>query len=62
MKKTVGPFAYICECGKKLVFAPGDANTTRRCDCGRMIIVERQAVCTKAAADAQNTAVSWAVH
>jgi hypothetical protein len=58
MKEALSPFTYICECGKKWVFAAADVKTTRRCDCGRTMIVERQAVYTEIGAAVQKTAVA----
>lgn len=56
MRQKLSPFAYICECGKKWVFSTLDANTNRRCDCGRTIIIKRQAVYTESGSGTEKTA------
>jgi hypothetical protein len=58
MHRTLGPFAYICECGKKWVFSTADVNTTRRCDCGRILVVQQQAVYSQGIAGALQSAAA----
>jgi hypothetical protein len=38
-KTSDGTVAYSCECGKKWVFPKAEANTERKCPCGRTIVV-----------------------
>lgn len=56
MRQKLSPFAYICECGRKWVFSAVDANTNRRCDCSRTIVIKRQAVYTESGGGAEKTA------
>jgi hypothetical protein len=60
MHKILSPLTYICECGKKMVFSDVDANTTRRCDCGRTIVVQQQAVYSPTNTGAKRSAVASA--
>jgi hypothetical protein len=61
MPDQAKPLAYICECGRKWVFSKDDANTSRLCGCGRIIVVRDQAVYTQASKVASPLAMAGSI-